>query len=105
MRGGYLRVMYPEPEVCLNLPAWQEFCGFDLHGQFGWFDIDLDEDTGAFTLRPASGRVPGRPEQLRRLQPVLDPAQLHQVPADPGIPGTGSDPVLPGPGGPVRGRG
>ena len=29
MLGGYLRVMYPEPEVCLHLSAWQEFCGFD----------------------------------------------------------------------------
>ena len=32
MPGGYLRVMYPEPEMCLDLAAWQEFCGFDLTG-------------------------------------------------------------------------
>ena len=49
MQGGYLRVMYPQPEVCLNLPAWQEFCGFDREGQNGWFDIALDEETGTVT--------------------------------------------------------
>ena len=28
--GGYLRILYPQPPVCLHLPAWQEFYGFDL---------------------------------------------------------------------------
>ncbi len=32
MPGGFLRVMYPEPEMCLDLPTWQEFCGFDKTG-------------------------------------------------------------------------
>ena len=46
MRGGYLRVMYPAPENCLNLPAWKEFYGFDQTGQNAWMDIALDEKTG-----------------------------------------------------------
>lgn len=49
MPGGYLRILYPEPEVCLDLPAWQEFCRFDLNGQEGDFDIDID--TQALTIK------------------------------------------------------
>ena len=30
--AGFLRILYPEPEMCLDLPAWQEFLGFDLNG-------------------------------------------------------------------------
>ncbi len=47
--GGYLRIMYPEPELCLHLPAWQEFTGKDQQGQEGWFDVEVD--TKALTLR------------------------------------------------------
>ena len=42
MPGGYLRVLYPAPENCLDLDAWQEFFGFDREGQEGWFDISMD---------------------------------------------------------------
>ena len=48
MPGGFLRVMYPEPELCLDLPAWQEFCGFDLDGSTP--DLDIDIDTAALTM-------------------------------------------------------
>lgn len=44
MPGGYLRVMYPEPEMCLDLAAWQEFCGFDRTGCNCDIDIDIDSD-------------------------------------------------------------
>ena len=44
MPGGYLRVMYPEPEMCLDLPTWQEFCGFDLTGCTIDLDIEVDSD-------------------------------------------------------------
>ena len=85
MRGGYLRVMYPEPEVCLDLPAWREFCGFDLTGQNGWFDILLDEETGSLQLRESADKpfmFPGRPN---RSGLVLNPAELKRVPADPHV--------------------
>lgn len=42
--GGYLRVMYPEPEMCLDLPAWQEFCGFDVTGCTCDVEIDINSD-------------------------------------------------------------
>lgn len=44
MPGGYLRIMYPEPEVCLDLKAWREFYNFDVTGEEGLFDIDVDTD-------------------------------------------------------------
>lgn len=45
MPGGYLRVMFPEPEMCLDLAAWQEFCGFDKNGTACDMKIDIDRAT------------------------------------------------------------
>jgi hypothetical protein len=42
MPGGYLRVMFPEPEMCLDLATWQEFCGFDRNGCVGDMEIDIN---------------------------------------------------------------
>ncbi len=42
MPGGYLRVMYPEPEMCLDLDTWQEFCGFDKTGCTCDVEIDIN---------------------------------------------------------------
>ncbi|NLF09882.1 MAG: right-handed parallel beta-helix repeat-containing protein [Pirellulaceae bacterium] len=44
MPPGYLRVMYPEPELCLDLPTWQEFCGFDMNGCVCDMEIDINSD-------------------------------------------------------------
>jgi len=44
MPGGYLRVMFPEPEMCLDLDTWQEFCGFDLTGCNCDVDIHINSD-------------------------------------------------------------
>jgi len=85
MKGGYLRVKYPQPEVCLNLPAWREFCGFDLEGQNGWFDIELDEAAGTIAVKPCSDEPFALPAQLRRLALVRDPAQVHAVPGEPRV--------------------
>jgi hypothetical protein len=49
MPGGYLRILYPAPEECLDLKAWQEFHGFDLQGQEGFFDVLVD--TECFTMK------------------------------------------------------
>lgn len=97
MQGGYLRVMYPEPEVCLNLPAWQEFCGFDREGQNAWFDIDVDDNTGAVTFRTAADQPFGFRGEMERLHMILDPEAVQKVAPDPGIPGEPDCPVLPGP--------
>ena len=97
MRGGYLRVMYPEPENCLDLPAWQEFFGFDREGQNAWFDIDVDIQTGETVFSKATD-VPfgfrGEPEKLHML---LDPGDVRPVKADPDLPWRDRETVLPGP--------
>ncbi len=98
MQGGYLRVMYPEPEVCLNLPAWQEFLGFDREGQNGWFDISVDENTGRITFSRAKDAVPGTPLQVERLHMILDPDRVKKVRTDSEVPGEESASALPGPG-------
>ncbi len=87
MLGGYLRVMYPEPEVCLHLPAWREFCGFDLEGQNGWFDITLDksgEKTGdyTFTVKTAEKGPMALPGMLDRMEFEYDPASVRKVKRD-----------------------
>ena len=103
MQGGYLRVMYPEPEVCLNLPAWQEFCGFDPNGQNAWFDILLDEESKTVTMRESEDRPAAFGGQMKRLNMIFDPRQVAKVPAAEGVPCdfTGvplaEDRVMPGP--------
>lgn len=47
--AGYLRILYPEPELCLDLDAWQEFLGFDLEGKE--VDIELVLDTTKLILK------------------------------------------------------
>ena len=97
MNGVYLRVMYPEPEVCLNLPAWKEFCGFDREGQNAWFDIGVDGETGKITMRKAEDGPVGLPAQLRRLNMILDPDEVRKVRPDEAVPGGDGTEVLPGP--------
>ena len=97
MRGGYLRVMYPEPEVCLDLPSWQEFLGFDREGQAGWFDIDVDEQTGEAVFRKAEDTPFGFRGDMERLGMILDPEKVREVAADPDMPGETRKKVLPGP--------
>ena len=97
MTGGYLRVMYPEPEVCLNLPAWKEFCDFDREGQNAWFDIDVDEETGKIIVRKADDGPAGLPVQLRRLNMIRDPEEIKKVKADEELPGGDGTDVIPGP--------
>ena len=97
MQGGYLRVMYPEPEVCLDLPSWKEFLGFDREGQNGWFDIDLDEETGEAVFRKAAKTPFGFGNDLERLQMILDPGGVGKVAADRDLPWEQEEKVLPGP--------
>jgi len=97
MQGGYLRVMYPEPEVCLDLPSWQEFLGFDREGQNAWFDIAVDEGTGAVSVKQAEDRPFSFHDDMERLGLVFDPKEVRKVAADPGLPWDQPETVLPGP--------
>ncbi|MDR0908583.1 MAG: right-handed parallel beta-helix repeat-containing protein [Spirochaetaceae bacterium] len=50
--GGYLRVLYPAPTMCLDLPAWQEFLGFDKTGIEGdLLDISIDSKALTMTIK------------------------------------------------------
>ncbi len=42
MPGGYLRIKYPQPEMCLDLETWQEFLGFDKLGTTVDLDIEVN---------------------------------------------------------------
>lgn len=50
--AGFLRIIYPEPEMCLDLPAWQEFLGFDKNGEVREADIDIDRKQMEMTVSP-----------------------------------------------------
>lgn len=102
LQGGYLRVMYPAPETCLNLPAWQEFYGFDQTGQYAWFDMELHEADGKLLLKKSECASFVLPRQLERLHVLMDPAGISAVPADPHVPADRNgtprrSTVLPGP--------
>lgn len=86
MQGGYLRVMYPEPEVCLHLPAWQEFLGFDKEGQNAWFFMDVDDRTGKITCRAADEPPAVFGNNLDRFNMLMRPEEVKEITPDPGSP-------------------
>ena len=100
--GGYLRVMYPAPEVCLDLKSWQEFYGFDKEGAEAWFEISVDTDAYELVITKSKIAPPGFGfEGVGRY--LEDVAQVHRVTADSrmicdllGNP-TGEKTILPGP--------
>lgn len=51
MPGGFLRVLTPEPSMCLDLDTWQEFLGFDLTGCMANIqNIEIDSETFEMVL-------------------------------------------------------
>lgn len=103
MQGGYLRVIYPQPQVCLHLPAWQEFMGFDLSGQDGWFDIDVDTEKYEVSFSVLDKRLSGFGNIEKHRSYVYDPAEVKAVKKDTLIQTdffgeeTGSEACIPGP--------
>lgn len=79
MRGGYLRIIYPEPEVLLHLPAWQEFEGFDLEGQEAWFDIDVDVEQYTMRFSRAADRIPAFKKDIERRRFVYSVEELKET--------------------------
>ena len=86
MAGGYLRVMYPEPETCLNLETWQEFNGFDKNGEAFWFGFDLDRDTMKVSLKKRTDAPQHAPGPAKPAQVPRDPAQVRKVKSLPEVP-------------------
>ena len=77
MQGGYLRVMYPAPQLNLNLESWQEFCGFDRDGSFAWFAFDLDPEQMTVTLRQRSDAPLHAPGPARPVCVLRDPSRIQ----------------------------
>ena len=77
MQGGYLRIMYPEPEQCLNLEAWQEFFGFDKDGSYAWFAFDFDPDTFSFELKQRGDAPRHAPGPARPVQVLRNPSKIR----------------------------
>jgi hypothetical protein len=77
--GGYLRVMYPAPEVCLDLPTWKEFYGFDKTGQEGWFEIDVDTENYTLQFRQAEDAPIFFANQSHRHNYIYDPSEVLKV--------------------------
>lgn len=80
--GGYLRIMYPAPQVCLDLPAWKKFYGFDLSGQEGWFDIDIDTDRFLLEFKISEDKPMFFTNQENRRNFVFDPTEINEVSCD-----------------------
>lgn len=83
MEGGYLRIFYPQPEVCLHLPAWKEFYGFDQEGQEGWFGVEVDTRNLKLKFRKAEDTPFGLERDLERRNLVYDPEQMQKTAASP----------------------
>ena len=79
LKGGYLRIMYPAPEVCLDLETWQEFYGFDMNGDHAWFGFELDADERTLKIKeradePVYAPGPGKKPVLKR-----DPGEVKKL--------------------------
>ena len=82
LSGGFLRIMYPEPEVVLDLKTWQEFYGLDLTSQYGWFDLELDEDKLELRVVPEKKARQSFRRNASPAEYVHDPAELKPVSED-----------------------
>lgn len=80
--GGYLRIMYPAPEVCLDLPTWKEFYGFDKTGQEGWFEIDVDTENFTLQFRQAEDTPMFFANQSHRHNYIYDLSAVQKVCSD-----------------------
>lgn len=80
--GGYLRVMYPAPQVCLDLSAWKEFNGFDMTGHEGWFEIDVDTENYTLQFKKAEDSPVFFANQAEKRNFVYDPSAVQEVSSD-----------------------
>lgn len=83
MEGGYLRIFYPQPAVCLHLPAWQEFYGFDLQGQEGWFLVEVDARSLKLRFTKSEDKPLAFERDLERRHFVYDPEGMKKTAASP----------------------
>ncbi|MBR5177514.1 MAG: hypothetical protein IKW90_01780 [Lachnospiraceae bacterium] len=83
-KGGDLRIMYPAPEVCLDLKSWREFYGFDQTGIEGWFDFEVDTEKLTLKIKKST-MMPFRFGPATPDRYITDPKEMKKVAADPRV--------------------
>lgn len=81
--GGYLRILYPQPPLCLHLPAWKEFYGFDRQGQEAWFDIKVDTQKLTIQFSESEKKPFAFPGELEKRHFVFRPEETNKTEASP----------------------
>ena len=79
MPGGYLRVLYPAPEACLDLSAWKEFYGFDLNSSEGRLEVSVDTEKYTFTIKKPSSQGNIMPFKKGRKPDLNEVTLINQV--------------------------
>ena len=79
MTGGFLRIMYPAPEVCLDLKTWQEFYGFDNTGSFAWFAVEPDTDNDLLMVKERCDEPVNAPGPDKGVMLIRDPDEIKKV--------------------------
>lgn len=86
MPGGYLRILYPAPAVALDLQAWQEFYGFDMQGQEGYFDIDIDTENFTMVFKKSMEIPLSSPHSLKKSRYTVNLEDIRPVEAKSMVP-------------------
>ena len=73
--------LYPAPENCLDLLAWQEFYGFDKEGQEGFFTVEVDTEKLTLELKKADGLPEMRHHGTGRQNYITEPEKVLPVKA------------------------
>ncbi len=79
MKGGFLRIMYPMPEVCLDLKTWTEFYGFDKSGEYAWFAFEYDPEDGTFSITDRDDEPVNAPGPDKEIRLNRDPDTIKGV--------------------------
>ncbi len=85
-QGGYLRILNPQPEVCLDLMTWKEFYGFDMDGQEAWFDVHVDTDKYELSMKISDRKPFAFPGQLEKRNMLFDCEKTKEVLSDALVP-------------------
>jgi hypothetical protein len=73
--GGYLRILYPLPNICLDLKTWQEFYGFDLSGTLNDISIEIDSSKLEMTVELKNELCPVAADEKVKTDYFLNPIE------------------------------
>jgi hypothetical protein len=75
-QGGYLRILAPPPNKCLDLPAWQKFYGFDLTGCVSDMIIEVDSKKMEMTIEVKQMLPAVKPDPKVKTDYFVQPVDL-----------------------------